>query len=180
MSMFGFLVLRDLPPEAEQHLDALIKAVGGEGYTPRPVPPPASAPLPGPVEGAPLNGPITWGDVTVEWSGGTPLRAWRASNPNNWATVPGDFWHAVTTNSPRERWLAWVYLAFPESSYVYNAHNPAGEDSWGALQVNRNAWPQYSVDELTTYAGNIRAAEAIYALQGFGAWWNSAHLVGLL
>lgn len=179
MPLFGFMVMRQLTEEQQAELDALLARFGDTSVQMPPVEVPASMPLPGDVANL-MQGNVTWGDVAVEWRDGVPQKAWRVSNPGNWAYVPARYWSLVMALTPRDEWLAWVYLAFPESSYVEDAHNGAGEDSWGVLQVNRDAWPEYGVAELSTYEGNLRAAIRIKALQGWGAWWNSAHLVGLL
>lgn len=180
MSRFGVTLLRDLTPEEREVLNDLVSSLGGALLSPMP----ASAPLPeAGVALVPnlMQGPVQWGAVVVDWHDGVPLRATRYVNGATIHTdVPPAFWQAVMRNSPRERWLQWVYLAGPESDYIADAHNGNGEDSWGPLQVNRVAWPQFSVEFLTTYDGNIQAAEQIYALQGWGAWFNSARLVGLL
>lgn len=179
MTMFGMFITRDLNAEEEDELRRLLDRFNGEVALPRVDVPPASMPLPGDTANL-MQGISSWGDVSIEWRNGVPLRAWRNSNPSNNAPFPPALWAAIMRYAPQDDWLPYAYLAFPESSYIEDAHNGAGEDSWGALQVNRVAWPQFSVAELTTYEGNMRAAVQIKSLQGWGAWWNSAHLVGLL
>lgn len=179
MTMFGMFLLRDLNEGEADELRALIARFNGDIALPRVDVPPASAPLPGSAANL-MQGVVTWGDVSIDWRDGVPMRAWRASNPDNNVAIPYRAWAAIMANAPQDDWLGYTYLAFPESSYIEDAHNGDGEDSWGTWQVNRRAWPQFSVAELSTYEGNIRAAVAIKSVQGWDAWWNSAHLVGLL
>jgi hypothetical protein len=64
-------------------------------------------------------------------------------------------------------------IAQAESSGWSNAHNPSGEDSWGLLQVNRRAWPQYSAAQLQDPLTNLQIALQIYNIQGLRAWGPS-------
>lgn len=180
MTMFGFFMFKPVDGDTRAAMQSMIEDIQKLAYVAPDLgeDPPAAQPLPGVSS---MNGSVQWGAVTIEWVNGVPGRASRVINGytiNGY--VPARWWDAVRANAPEQLWVPFTYLAFPESDYIENAHNPHGEDSWGALQVNRDAWPQYSVAELSTYAGNIRAAVAIYNLQGYGAWFNSATLVGLI
>lgn len=44
------------------------------------------------------------------------------------------------------------------------------ENSWGPLQINLNAWPQYSVDYVMSLEGAVAAAIQVYNAQGMRAW----------
>lgn len=160
LEQFGEFIDRELDPEPVV-------------TPPRPPPPPVSAP--------PRDSSRTIGDVRLTLRDGVPIRATQVSNPNRYAIVPERFWRALEATWPREHWLPATALAFLESDYREDAHNPSSlEDSWGALQVNRKAWPSYSVAVLSTYLGNLRAARSIYEIQGWRAWLNSARRLGLV
>lgn len=142
---------------------------------------PPVVPPPPPVSSPPRESFWTEGEVRLTLRLGVPVRATQVSNPNRTAVVPERFWQALQATWPREHWLSATALAFLESDYRENAHNPSSlEDSWGALQVNRKAWPSYSVAVLSTYLGNLRAAHSIYKIQGWRAWLNSARRLGLV
>lgn len=47
------------------------------------------------------------------------------------------------------------------------------ERSYGLAQVNRNAWPQFSVDQLYDPLLNLQVAYDIYRQQGWRAWQNT-------
>ena len=139
---------------------------------------------PSPPVGAPgLEGPQQFGDVTIVWAGGVPQYAVQNSHPENRAAVPAEFWNAVTRHMPQHVWNEFVGLGFFESSFreaVPSYFNQFGtEDSWGALQINRKAWPDATLEEITTYDGNLRWARIIFDQQGFSAWYNSAVKMGI-
>lgn len=142
-----------------------------------------SEPIPAPPTGVPemgLNGDVTMGAVTVNWRGGTPIYAEFAGQPETRVDVPYAWWAVLTATAPSELWQPFTYIAFLESRYYPSAHNGVyPDDSYGALQINRLGWPQFSLEYLTTYAGNIEAALQVYNAQGFGAWYNSSQLLGL-
>lgn len=176
MALFGFMLLREFTDDDRAELARLLGAFGVEV-----VAPPTSPPLPPPVGGNLLDGDVPYGGVTIRWRLGVPLRAWLTTNPARSADVPPRFWETLTANAPQDLWAPFTYLAFLESDYQEGVKNPSTlEESWGVLQVNRRAWPEYPVDVLTTYAGNIRAAVFIYSQQGWPAWLNSARVLGLV
>lgn len=180
MTMFGFFMFKPLDDAQRARLAELIAEFGVElPAREGTIPMPGTVPVPG--ASGTLSGVVTYGDVFIEWEAGVPQRAVQISNPARWAWVPSGWWAALRNVAPPELWVPFTYLAFLESDYREDAKNPSDlEESWGALQVNRRAWPQYSVDYLTTYVGNIAAALDIYNIQGFGAWYNSARLLGLI
>lgn len=61
-------------------------------------------------------------------------------------------------------------ISEPESSGYACAHNPNGENSWGLWQVNLDAWPQYTPEQLCDPLTNARIALSIYRQQGLDAW----------
>lgn len=177
--LFGMMVMRELTDEQHAQLQALLGSFTPSAPVSVPFPLPEAPPAPPVVIG--LNGEVQYGNVTIRWANGVPVRAQDDTNRDRWAWVPEAWWRAVRENAPEGLWVPFTYLAFLESDYVPTAKNLSSlENSWGALQVNRNAWPQYSQSELSTYAGNVRAAVNIYNLQGFGAWFNSGRRLGLV
>lgn len=93
-------------------------------------------------------------------------------------------WPDVTINTvdgPAPLIPLMASFALAESSGNPGAHNPAGEDSWGLLQINRKAHPQYSVAQLTDPLTNLQLALEIYNREGTRAWgvgpdWDGSYL----
>lgn len=141
-------------------------------------------PMPPQPSGVPesgLSGDVTMGAVTVNWRAGVPVYAEFYGQPETRVDVPYAWWAVLTATAPQEVWQPFTYIAFLESRYYPSAHNGVyPDDSYGALQINRLGWPQFSPEYLTTYAGNITAAMQVYDAQGFGAWYNSSKLLGLV
>lgn len=177
MGSFFFGLLRSgTIADVREKLHGLdVEVAGLEPYAPTLV----TVPQPTSPQG--LDGAVNIGPVSIQWSNGTPLKAYDLRNSNRWAIVPADLWAIIRRETPADEWLSWLYLGFLESDFVANAKNPSdAEDSWGVWQVNRNAWPQYSPEYLSTYEGNMQAAIAIKAIQGWGAWYYSALSLGLI
>lgn len=65
-----------------------------------------------------------------------------------------------------------IKICFCESSFNTNAHNTAGEDSRGLMQINVDAHPQYSNLNLFDPQINANIAYKIYLESGktFKAW----------
>ena len=95
--------------------------------------------------------------VLIANRGEVALRVMRACRELGIATV------AVCSTADREA----LHARLADERVCVGPENP--EDSYGFLMVNRRAWPNYSVAELTTPEGNIRAGAAIYRAQGWGA-----------
>lgn len=141
--------------------------------------PPSSSTLPG-IPNL-LHGDVPYGDVVLTWNSGVPQAAEIEGHPESRVAVPQQFWAQVVATVPQDWWAPFAYIAYLESNYVEGAvHDDDNESSYGVMQVNRDAWPQYSVEELQTYRGNLHAAVAIMQLQGYGAWYNSSKRLGLI
>jgi len=121
------------------------------------------------------------GDVVIRFESGRPTLAWKVGAEFDAVAVPPAFWYVLIGTMPEYLQIPFLFIAYLESRYVADAHNPVfPDDSWGAIQVNRLAWPQWSPEYLSTYAGNLTAAQIIYNAQGFGAWFNSSTELGLV
>lgn len=181
---FMFGMFRRLNDDDRQEL---IRILADLGITASIGPLPGQRPLPelpGPLlpeaPGNALHGDVPMGPVTITWVNGVPVHAVYVPNPVRNAAVPAQLWAEITAVWHQDYWMPAVYVAFLESDFREGVKNPSdAEESWGAFQVNRRAHGQYSVEYLTTYAGNVRAAWAIFNNEGWGAWWNSAGLLGL-
>lgn len=186
MTAFGYYITRVLTPDEREELRHRIESFGAE--LPPEVAPPTmpgtgdngSTPPPAVGTGQLLQGDVPWGGVTIHWVDGVPLDAWRNESPDQRIGVPGQFWADVTQNARQDQWAPFAYIAFLESGYNAGADvvDTNGKRSRGYLQVN-GVWPQYDSDEMFIGAKNIEAGQFIYDQQGYGAWWNSAGILGL-
>jgi hypothetical protein len=79
--------------------------------------------------------------------------------------------------------IAWCESGTEPGFYNTQAHNTAGEDSRGLMQINvaSNANPQYASYDLFNPVINTQVAFKIYNAWGknFGAW-TCAHTLGLV
>lgn len=76
-----------------------------------------------------------------------------------------------------------LQIAYCESGYNSNAHNLAGEDSRGLMQINvaANANPQYKNYNLFDPGINTRVAYQIYSNRNYTFRdWTCAHKLGLV
>jgi hypothetical protein len=75
-----------------------------------------------------------------------------------------------------------VNVAWLESKWFTGAHATVGEDSRGVWQINVavGAHPELAVYNLYDPVVNAQQAYLIYVASGWGAWYNSAHALGLI
>jgi hypothetical protein len=180
MTMPRYFITRELTDEERAHLDVLLQPFDAHMPPPPPPNPPASAPLPGD-NGNLLNGNVPYGAVTVKWRAGVPQIAYLTDAPEEAVEVPPRFWSAVMQHTRQDQWAPFVYIAFLESRYREDAAaETAAEDSYGAMQVNVRAHPEYTREQMILYPLNLDAAQAIYNREGYGAWFNSATILGLI
>ena len=186
MTTFGYFITRKLSAAETDELRARLKALGAElpaDTLTLPMPgigDNGGAQPPSTGTGNMLNGDVSYGDVTIHWVDGVPLDAWRNESPDQRIGVPGQFWADVTQNAGQDQWASFAYIAFLESGYDAGADvvDTNGKRSRGYFQVN-GVWPQYDSEAMFIGPENVRAAQFIYDQQGYGAWWNSAGILGL-
>lgn len=75
-----------------------------------------------------------------------------------------------------------VDVAYLESGFRTNAHNPNGEDSRGLWQINvaEGAHPELAEWNLMDPQVNAYFAADIWRAAGWSAWYNSAKELGLI
>lgn len=180
MNSFGYIVTRDLTDAERTELGDKLAALGASYAVPAPGGDGAQPPMAPPV-GNLLQGWIPSGSVEIRWSDGVPIEARYTYDHNDRADVPLAFWQDVMQYAHQDHWVQFAYIAFPESRYDEHAKvmDTNGKYARGYMQVN-GVNEAYDNDSMLFGANNIRAAEDIYQQQGFGAWYNSAKMLGLI
>lgn len=137
--------------------------------------------VPIPIPDTPEATKVLYGDVTLTLDRMLPVAAERTGTPEDSVLIPDALWAAVQRNMAPDLWLPMLAIGFDESRLNPQALKRDDiEDSYGIWQVNANAWPQYPEGELQTLDQQAAAAQVIYDVQGFGAWFTAARNTGLM
>lgn len=134
-----------------------------------------------PIPDTPEATKVVYGDVTLTLDRGIPVAAERTGTPEDSVLIDNALWAAVQRNMAPDLRLPMLAIGFDESRLNPQALKRDDiEDSYGIWQVNANAWPQYLEGELQTLDQQAAAAQFIYNVQGFGAWFTAARNTGLM
>ena len=166
---FQYNILRPLTDAERSLLTEQLAAFGAALNDPYPIP------------DTPEATKVVYGDVTLTLDTRLPVAAERTGTPEDSVLIPDALWAAVQRNMTPDLWLPMLAIGFDESRLNPQALKRDDiEDSYGIWQVNANAWPQYPEGELQTLDQQAAAAQVIYDVQGFGAWFTAARNTGLM
>lgn len=116
-------------------------------------------------------------------SGDVPIPPLEESIPRSARTLQYyEVWALAALYWPGPEVKNAVDVAYLESGFQTNAHNPDGEDSRGLWQINVSAaaHPELAAWNLYDPQANAYFAAQIWRFSGWRAWLNSAKRLGII